>query len=131
MDSNNEILQLGGPHIKKCLWCGIQFYGRNNQKFCSTNHKAHYNSQKRAKQDKALIPWFKEMNISYKALKSCLQLRDKNGWIKTSVLTGKGFDPDVATKRVRDNDHKIYKLLFDIAFVISEDKSHVHFDKID
>lgn len=128
---SDEILQLGGPHLKKCPWCGVQFYGRSNQKFSSTNHKAHYNSQKRAKRDQMLTPWFKEMIVSYSALKSCLRLRDENGWIKTSVLTGKGFDPDIATKRVLNSSGETYMLLFDIAFSLSEDNSHVHFDKID
>lgn len=131
MEDSTEILQLGGPHLKTCKCCGIQFYGRKNQKFCTPLHKAKVNNQKRSELNEEFSPWFREMTISYKALHSSLNQRDEDLWISISVVTGKGFNPDIATKRFKVEGDKIYKLLFDIAFNISKDKQFVKFDFID
>ena len=37
------------PYLKTCLYCGAQFEGRRNAKFCLPTHKALYHAQ--AKRD--------------------------------------------------------------------------------
>jgi len=50
-----EIIQLGGPHHKICACgCHTEFYGRRNQKFVDTLHKANINNEKRARRNKPL-----------------------------------------------------------------------------
>lgn len=125
-----QILQLGGPHLKTCVYCGVEFYGRKNQKYCCPQHKSVINNEKQANLIEQFNPWFQEMIVSYKALKSSLHLRDENKWIKASKLTTKGFDPDVATKTGTSDDSTQFKFLFDIAYLVSEDLQFIKFTKM-
>lgn len=129
METENEILQLGGPHHKTCEYCGIEFYGRRNQKFCDPTHKAAHNNHKRSENTEAFEPWFKEMKTSYRALQYGLHHADENGWILSSKLTQQGFDPDCATKEVTNKKGEPFERLLDIVFRLSKDQKHVQIFK--
>ncbi len=130
MESKEEIIQLGGPHLKTCPWCEVQFYGRSNQKFCSISHKGAMNRVKSEKTTQKFNTWFKEMKIAHKALSSSFAQRNEDGWVKAGIAAGKGFDPDVATKLGTSKNGDQFKMLFDYAFRLSDDRQFIQIIKL-
>lgn len=128
METSNSNLG-SGPHQKKCQYCGIEFFGRNNQKFCCLNHKAIFNNEKRTKANYKFEPWFSEMKASYRALSLSINKVDKNSWTQLSKLTKLGFDPDCAHKKGMAKNDSEYSQLFDIIYRLSDDKQFVQLFK--
>ena len=122
----NEILQLGGPHLKECNCCGIEFYGRRNQKFIDTKHKANYNNQKNAMKREKLSPLFKKMTTSYGVMENCKKGDLLDRWINITDLIKEGFDANIPTNLIKSKtDGKQFYKLLDYAFRLSEDGTKI------
>lgn len=131
MENSNEIIQLKGPHLKKCqCGCEQQFYGRSNQKYIDITHKSIINNEKRNKEFARFNPLFDDVRKSYKALRRGLQKVNKDGWIYIGELTKIGFNPDCLTQRVKNKNGIVFKRILDMAFILSEKKDHVQIFKI-
>lgn len=122
----HEILQLGGPHLKACKCCGLEFYGRRNQKFIDTTHKANYNNQKNAVKREKLSPVFKKMATSYYVMEN-YQRRDMlDRWIHITDLIKEGFDANIPTNLIKSKtDGKQFYKLLEYAFRLSEDGTKI------
>ncbi len=127
----NEILQLGGPHLKECKCCGIEFYGRRNQKFVNTAHKAQYNNEKRALKTEKLKPIFKRMRTSYEVLNNYAKNGKLGRWMYITDLIKEGFDANIPTNLIKSKEDgaEYYKLL-DYAYRLSEDGTKIIIQKV-
>ena len=129
MEESTEILQLGGPHLKTCEFCGVEFYGRRNQKYCTTKHKANMNNEKRSSAREQFDPWFQEMIVTYKSILRVYPKRDKDNWVYIGELTKHGFNPDCATKEIKNSEGEVFEYIFGFVFRLSDDKKYVQLFK--
>lgn len=121
----NNIIQLGGPHLKTCKCCDIQFYGRRNQKYFP-KHKAKVNNEVAAKRREKLSQTFRNMEKCYSIL---IKIRDINlldQWIPITDLTRDGFDPNIPSNSIKTKKDGIeFSKLADFAFRLSDDASKI------
>lgn len=129
MENDKIKYSINGPHLKVCLYCGEEFFGRSNQKFCNQNHKATYNNLKSSKINSIYDPWFAEMKTSHQALVKALNKRDEKGWVYIGELTKFGFNPDCSTKKVTSKEGIKYSWLFDVVYRLSDNKFYVQISK--
>jgi len=122
----NEIIQLGGPHLKTCpCGCKTPFYGRRNQVFVNTQHKAKYNNLLRSERRAPLAGIFAQMETNYRILEKYYP-SSTGQWIKFSPLLKEGFDANAPYTLEKDIDTgTVYRVLANFLFTQSKDNQHV------
>lgn len=92
INGNEEIPQLGGPHLKAChCGCDQVFFGRLNQKYFNLEHKAKINNKIRSELNKPLKDALLQIKVNYRLLERFYK-ESKGLPIRFSKLISLGFD---------------------------------------
>ncbi len=104
---------------KRCLECGIEFFGRADKKFCTDSCRNSYNNRLNSK----ATSYVKEVNKTLKHNYSILKRLNGNG--KTRIhrdkLLKEGFDFEFFTNTYITKDEREYHFCYDQGYLVLEE----------
>ncbi len=104
---------------KRCLECGIEFFGRADKKFCTDSCRNSYNNRLNSKASN----YVKEVNKTLKHNYSILKRLNGNGKTKLhrDKLLKEGFDFDFFTNTYVTKDEREYHFCYDQGYLMLEE----------
>lgn len=101
---------------KKCLYCGDQFTGRKDKKFCLDACRNAYHNDKNTDKDEVLKLYYSRLKANYRTLQKC---QTSSGAVTVRDLSRLGFSFDLMT-HVEESEQGKTVYCFDLGYRVRD-----------
>ena len=103
----------------KCLYCGDEFVGRSDKKFCSDQCRSNYNNKIKREHEKLIIDINKKLRKNRKILKALNPIGKTT--VRREYLDKLGFDFQYHTHTFKTKNNNLYKFCYEYGYYEIDD----------
>lgn len=107
---------------KKCLFCGLELFGRSDKKYCTPYCKSSHQYEKSKIENNRYYSIDRQLKLNRKILKSY----NKSGMtsLRKEKLLGEGFNPNYFTHYWKNKKGQVYLFCYEYGFLLLKDKEN-------